>query len=168
MRLSQIKRDFICGHRGHYKLGISLFRQFFYCEYSTKNISQKQRSIPINVKQAKNRKFPENGPSLKQFLFAGKNSFVAQRHRTDTLDTVPYLNEIDYNGDGRKVFFEVYGCQMNVNDTEIVWSILRANGYEKAMTANEADVVLLMTCSIRDKAESKVSRLTKNSHLGTR
>lgn len=45
---------------------------------------------------------------------------------------------------------------MNVNDTEIVWSILKDNGYYKVDSADAADVVLLMTCAIREKAESKV------------
>lgn len=95
-----------------------------------------------------------NGPNLKDFLIAGKNLPV-NRGGTD-LDAVPYFDLIDVSGRGRRVFFEVYGCQMNVNDTEIVWSILKSNGYVKADDASKADVVLLMTCAIREKAETKV------------
>lgn len=96
-----------------------------------------------------------NGPSLKEFLIAGKNLPV-NRGGTD-LDAVPYFDLIDVSGRGRRVFFEVYGCQMNVNDTEIVWSILKSNGYEKADDVSRADVVLLITCAIREKAETKVT-----------
>lgn len=103
-------------------------------------------------------RLPAKGPGLKEFLIAGKNSLVAQPNPITPENTIPYLNEIDYNGHGRKVFFEVYGCQMNVNDTEIVWSILKDNGYEKVQSADDADVVLLMTCAIREKAESKVGQ----------
>lgn len=103
-------------------------------------------------------KLPANGPGLKQFLIGGrKPALVAQSINPIAPEhTVPYLDELDYNGHGRKVFFEVYGCQMNVNDTEIVWSILKNNGYEKVDSATSADVVLLMTCAIREKAETKV------------
>lgn len=45
---------------------------------------------------------------------------------------------------------------MNVNDTEIVWSILKSNGYTKVNQAREADVILIMTCAIRENAEGKV------------
>jgi tRNA A37 methylthiotransferase MiaB len=59
----------------------------------------------------------------------------------------------------RKVLIEVYGCQMNTNDAEIVHGILNACSepkYEKCNDVSEADVVLLMTCAIRENAESKI------------
>ncbi|XP_053814288.1 mitochondrial tRNA methylthiotransferase CDK5RAP1 isoform X1 [Vidua chalybeata] len=48
-----------------------------------------------------------------------------------------------------KVYLETYGCQMNVSDTEIVWAILQKNGYARTKELEEADVVLLVTCSVR-------------------
>lgn len=45
---------------------------------------------------------------------------------------------------------------MNVSDTEIVWSILKKNGYDKTSNINEADAALLMTCAIREGAETKI------------
>lgn len=54
------------------------------------------------------------------------------------------------------MYFEVYGCQMNVNDTEIIWSVLKSHGYEKVQKLEEANIVLLVTCSIRDNAEQKI------------
>ncbi|KAM6243212.1 mitochondrial tRNA methylthiotransferase CDK5RAP1 isoform 1-T2 [Spheniscus humboldti] len=55
-----------------------------------------------------------------------------------------------------KVYMETYGCQMNVNDTEIAWAILQKNGYGRTKDLDEADVVLLVTCSVREKAEQAI------------
>ncbi|KAI1233387.1 CDK5 regulatory subunit-associated protein 1, partial [Lamprotornis superbus] len=54
------------------------------------------------------------------------------------------------------VYLETYGCQMNVNDTEIAWAILQKNGYARTKKLDEADVVLLVTCSVREKAEQAI------------
>ena len=59
-------------------------------------------------------------------------------------------------GVGRKLFVETYGCQMNVGDTEIVVSIMQREGYVYTDRLDEADVVLLNTCSIRDNAEQRI------------
>ena len=59
-------------------------------------------------------------------------------------------------GEGRKLFIETYGCQMNVGDTEIVVSILQEEGYRYTEKIEEADVILLNTCSIRDNAEQRI------------
>ena len=53
----------------------------------------------------------------------------------------------------KKMFIESYGCQMNFSDSEIVASILQKVGYETTNILNDADLILLNTCSIRDKAE---------------
>ncbi len=61
----------------------------------------------------------------------------------------------------KKLYLESYGCQMNFSDSEIVASILSERGYATTRNAEEADLVLLNTCSIRDNAEQKVrNRLT--------
>jgi len=56
-----------------------------------------------------------------------------------------------------KVYIETYGCQMNLNDTEIVSSILDKSGYLFTNDAEGADVILLNTCSVRDNAEKKIN-----------
>ena len=68
-----------------------------------------------------------------------------------------------------KVFLKTYGCQMNERDSEQVAQMLVARGYEMTADADEADVVLLNTCSVRDMAEQKalgkmgnLSRLRRN------
>lgn len=119
----------------------------------------KQQTFSTKIAVKSGKTFLATGPGLKEFLIGGKNSLVAQPNSIIPPNTIPYLNEIDYDGHGRKVFFEVYGCQMNVNDTEIVWSILKENGFTKVDSADEANVVLLMTCAIREKAETKVKMM---------
>ena len=60
----------------------------------------------------------------------------------------------------RTFYIETFGCQMNVHDSEKVAGLLLAQGYDAAASSEEADLVVLNTCAIRDKAEQKVfSRL---------
>lgn len=55
-----------------------------------------------------------------------------------------------------KVYIETYGCQMNVNDSEVILSILQDAGYALTETIDDADVILANTCSIRDNAEQRI------------
>ena len=57
---------------------------------------------------------------------------------------------------GRRVFLETFGCQMNVLDSELVRGHLMALGYQFTTDRDQADVVLLNTCSVREQAENKV------------
>lgn len=59
-------------------------------------------------------------------------------------------------GAGRKLFVETYGCQMNAGDTEIVVSVMQREGYVYTGQIDEADVILINTCSIRDNAEQRI------------
>ncbi len=66
------------------------------------------------------------------------------------------------NRSTKKLYLESYGCQMNFSDSEVVASILLKEGYETTRDADEADVVFINTCSIRENAETKVrNRLTE-------
>lgn len=58
----------------------------------------------------------------------------------------------------KKLFIESYGCAMNFSDSEIVASILSENGYNTTQILEEADLVLVNTCSIRDKAEQTIRK----------
>ena len=58
----------------------------------------------------------------------------------------------------KKLYIESYGCQMNFSDSEIVASILAKNGYNTTSTLEDADLVLVNTCSIREKAEQTVRK----------
>ncbi len=63
---------------------------------------------------------------------------------------------------GRKVYIESYGCQMNFSDSEIVASILAEKGFNTTRNLEEADVVFVNTCSIREKAEQTVRNRLKS------
>lgn len=68
-----------------------------------------------------------------------------------------YQTSKDSNtGKSRKLYIESYGCQMNFSDSEIVASVLQKDGFDTTSDINEADVIFLNTCSIRDKAEQTV------------
>ena len=56
----------------------------------------------------------------------------------------------------KKFYIETYGCQMNVADSEVVAAILTAGGLEHTQDKNEADVILVNTCSVRENAEQRV------------
>ena len=58
----------------------------------------------------------------------------------------------------KKMFIESYGCQMNFSDSEIVASILGDAGYQTTNELDDADLILVNTCSIRDKAEQTVRK----------
>jgi tRNA-2-methylthio-N6-dimethylallyladenosine synthase len=69
----------------------------------------------------------------------------------------------------KKVYIETYGCQMNVADSEVVVSILSEAGYESTDVIDNADLILINTCSIRDNAEQRIwGRLTAIGHLKKR
>lgn len=58
--------------------------------------------------------------------------------------------------DARKVYIETYGCQMNVADSELMGGVLLSQGYTAAKDLDEADVILVNTCAVREKAEERV------------
>ncbi|KUO68619.1 MAG: tRNA-2-methylthio-N(6)-dimethylallyladenosine synthase MiaB [Lutibacter sp. BRH_c52] len=69
----------------------------------------------------------------------------------------PLLTE-QIDGNSKKLYIESYGCSMNLNDSEIVASILSKQGYNTTHLLEEADLVLVNTCSIREKAEQTVRK----------
>lgn len=56
----------------------------------------------------------------------------------------------------KKVYLETYGCQMNVSDSERVSSVLKSDGFEVTASEAEAEIILINTCSVREKAEQKL------------
>lgn len=68
------------------------------------------------------------------------------------------LNLGSNKNNSKKLFIESYGCQMNFSDSEIVASILSEEGYNTTQNMEEADLILVNTCSIRDKAEQTVRK----------
>ncbi|XP_022900402.2 CDK5RAP1-like protein [Onthophagus taurus] len=119
--------------------------------YQSTSVNLLKDDKETHQKEKNKRKLPD-GPNLNHFLVNNLNS---KKIFSKPKENVPYVKDVDF-GSNRKVFFDVYGCQMNVNDTEIVWSILKSNNFVKTDVLEEADVVLIMTCSIRDSAEERI------------
>ncbi|WP_291778128.1 tRNA (N6-isopentenyl adenosine(37)-C2)-methylthiotransferase MiaB [Cecembia sp.] len=66
--------------------------------------------------------------------------------------------EEENTGKSKKLYIESYGCQMNFSDSEIVASIMKENGFDTTSDFEQADVIFLNTCSIREKAEQTVRK----------
>ena len=75
---------------------------------------------------------------------------------------LPTLKDTVNRKNGKKLYIESYGCQMNFSDSEIVASILIDQGYTTVADFKEADVILVNTCSIRDNAEKRVMNRLEN------
>ena len=86
------------------------------------------------------------------------------------------LNVQDLKSLDKKMYIESYGCQMNFADSEVVASIISKEGYDSTENLSDADLILLNTCSIREKAEitvrkrlesfNKLKRNNKNLKVG--
>ena len=93
------------------------------------------------------------GDIIKDIDFITKEEVKLQENSHVTPDT--------NFGSGKKLYIESYGCAMNFSDSEIVASILAKEGYDTTSKPEDADVIFLNTCSIREKAEDTVrKRLT--------
>ena len=77
--------------------------------------------------------------------------------------TLGSVNTTQHTQADRRVYIETYGCQMNVSDSELMSGILTRNGYQMVARLEDANVVLLNTCAIRENAEEKV--LNRLVHL---
>ncbi|KYG73864.1 tRNA-2-methylthio-N(6)-dimethylallyladenosine synthase MiaB [Roseivirga spongicola] len=80
---------------------------------------------------------------------------IIDRNSQEAMETVKTSKE-ENTGKTKKLYIESYGCQMNFADSEIVTSIMKENGYDTTSDFENADVVFLNTCSIREKAEQTV------------
>ncbi|XP_076371810.1 mitochondrial tRNA methylthiotransferase CDK5RAP1 [Tachypleus tridentatus] len=122
-----------------------------YVRTSVENLSEPQTK--------KNKKLFE-GPNLEYFIANSAATINNQPEKLlnlkNEVESHPYISSLEVSGHGRKVFFETYGCQMNVNDTEIAWSILNSAGFQRTEEIKLADVILLITCAIREGAEQKI------------
>jgi tRNA-2-methylthio-N6-dimethylallyladenosine synthase len=80
-----------------------------------------------------------------------ENKTIDESRQGEVLDLA-----LDAKKGGKKLFLESYGCAMNFSDSEIVASILKDQGYTTTTDMNEADVIFVNTCAIRDNAEQRV------------
>lgn len=79
------------------------------------------------------------------------------RSAMEVSETIPISVE-ENTGKTKKLYIESYGCQMNFSDSEIVTSILKREGFDTTSNIENADVIFINTCSIREKAEQTVRK----------
>ncbi|VDM83394.1 unnamed protein product [Strongylus vulgaris] len=125
--------------------------RFYSCEVATSTATNHRR-----------RTVPNDGLKIDHFL----KQKVRLPKISPTVAETSYLDPEDISG---LVKYVTYGCQMNVNDMEVVRSLLKSNDYFETDDLLEADVVVLITCSIREGAEDKVWReLKRIKHVARR
>ena len=101
-------------------------------------------------------RFPGTWRARPRLGAAGEDRFL------DIPRTRPRLGAAgeDLEGPGmerkKKAYVETYGCQMNISDGELMSGILASRGYELVPAPEEADVILVNTCAIREHAEQRV------------
>lgn len=86
--------------------------------------------------------------------FATKFSTMSIHNKNLTISNINL--KPDFQSESLKVYMETYGCQMNVNDSEVVMSILKEHSFEYTVEMKKADLILINTCSIRENAEQRV------------
>ena len=80
----------------------------------------------------------------------------AKKRNNDKINYVKYNVSLDKFGDGKKFFIRTYGCQMNEHDSEKINGMLKSVGYVRCNSVEDADIVILNTCAIRENAHDKV------------
>ncbi|CAK4083403.1 unnamed protein product [Aphanomyces euteiches] len=99
-----------------------------------------------------------NGPGLSDFIRDSQEQKVVAPTEESTMNMPSRVTELDEIQRTKSFHIETYGCQMNSSDSEIVRAILLKHGYTDKPTSDEADIVLLNTCAIRENAEAKIWR----------
>lgn len=134
------------------------------------SVSSSQLTVDDKLSQFKER--VKSGPNFDRFFYDPDlvkkeinvnpdEPFIAKRN-----EPVPYLDDKYLDGGGKKVYIETYGCQMNTNDTQVASKILSEHNYQIIDNIENAEIVFLMTCAIRDGAERKIwSRLNELRRL---
>lgn len=134
-------------------LVIEVERGLFMNEEQRKHGQQSKSVSPPDQKSDKDySKYFESvyiPPSLKDAKKRGKEEI--KYHNDFTID-----DQYRGLGEGKKFYIRTYGCQMNEHDTEVMAGIFMALGYEATNSTDDADVILLNTCAIRENAENKV------------
>ena len=94
------------------------------------------------------------------------NAKVRGKSRVDVLYDDYNTCEIDNIGNDKKYLILTYGCQMNVHDSEYIAGIMDDLGYTSTLEMDEADVIIVNTCAIRENAHNKAEgMLGRIKHL---
>lgn len=94
---------------------------------------------------------------VQRFTAARIAALEDPRYNPSFMDLTP--KDIETKQPSKSVFVKTFGCQMNVYDSDRMMGLLQADGFSRASDVREADVILVNTCSIRDKSEHKVLSL---------
>jgi len=134
-----------------------------------------QYSAQETQEATKRRTIPNDGYTLQDFLATSHFRQVGVASASGKLQKVNSVVKVGWKGHlgdisstpyeelgaRHKIYMETYGCQMNVADTELVQSILLKAGFQLTSAVEDASIILLNTCAVRDKAERKIwHRLT--------
>ena len=84
------------------------------------------------------------------------NMLEAKKRNQHEINYTSYKELKDKFGKNKKYFVRTYGCQMNEHDSEKINGMLESVGYKKAVSYEDADIVILNTCAIRENAHDKV------------
>ncbi|ETW04254.1 hypothetical protein H310_04582 [Aphanomyces invadans] len=103
-----------------------------------------------------------SGPGLAEFIRKSKDDTASPVQDEESTMNMPSrvteLADMEPVAPPKSFHIETYGCQMNSSDSEIVRAILLKHGYIDKPSSEDADVVLLNTCAIRENAEAKIWR----------
>ncbi len=84
------------------------------------------------------------------------NMLEAKKRNQSKVEYTNYNNNLESFGKGKKFYVRTYGCQMNEHDSEKIRGMLLSVGFENADDINDADIIILNTCAIRENAHDKV------------
>ena len=84
------------------------------------------------------------------------NMIEAKKRHQTKIEYTNYKNDLGSFGNGRKFYVRTYGCQMNEHDSEKIRGMLSSAGFVNTDNIDEADVIILNTCAIRENAHDKV------------
>ena len=92
----------------------------------------------------------------------------ARKRTNNKIETKRFIFNNKYNNivNNKKYYLKTYGCQMNEHDSENIKALLEKMGFEETINMNNADLIILNTCSIRENAHNKVfGMLGRIKHL---
>jgi len=132
------------------------FQIFLFFSYTQMKIDKKHKELIVND--------VNSDGILENSNYTQSNT---QNDPNKYTEEVTILQPVTQNNTNtKKLFIESYGCQMNLSDSEIVASILAKEGFNTTHLLEEADLVLVNTCSIREKAEQTIrKRLQKYNRV---
>src|SRR5699024_4457675 len=164
-----VRSQSLCKNQKHYILdkieikGNTLERSYLMNEQQRKEQDQIKQASSVDRKSSQDKplheKTAEDFAHYFETTYEPPNINKARKRGRDDIE-VHYDFDIPEKvraiGEGKKYLIRTYGCQMNEHDTEVMAGILTEMGYEATADVNEADIILLNTCAIRENAENRV------------